>query len=166
MRTIAPVAVVIVLLLGSQQLARPPVTDEGIKVHFSPDGGCTDAIVETLGKAKTSIDVQAYSFTSTAIATAIAEAHDRGLKVRVILDKKATGDQYSGGTYLTNHGVPTFTDGEHTLQLHEASGEFQRREPPHHHWQAEAGGGLCRELQQTPQAQQAVRKAGLIHRHC
>jgi hypothetical protein len=38
--------------------------DTSVQVHFSPNGGCTDAINKALGQAKQEILVQAYSFTS------------------------------------------------------------------------------------------------------
>ncbi len=40
------------------------------QVYFSPNGGCTGAIVRELRKAKQEILVQAYSFTSKDIAKA------------------------------------------------------------------------------------------------
>ncbi len=94
----------------------PAATDDGISVYFSPKGGCTAAIVDQLAKATKTIDMQAYSFTSTDIAAALAAAHDRGVSVRAILDRKdnETG-QYSGATYLLNHQVPTWTDGKHPI---------------------------------------------------
>ena len=39
-----------------------------IEVYFSPQGGCTDAIVKEIDAAKKTVRVQAYSFTSRAIA--------------------------------------------------------------------------------------------------
>ena len=57
------------------------------QVCFSPKGGCTEAIVSQIDKAKTEILVQAYSFTSAPIAKALLNAHKRGIKVEVILDK-------------------------------------------------------------------------------
>lgn len=48
-----------------------------IQVFFSPDGGCTEAVVENLGKAKTEVLVQAYSFTSAPIAKALVDAENR-----------------------------------------------------------------------------------------
>jgi hypothetical protein len=95
--------------------APPAATQDGITFYFSLQGGCTAAIVAKLAGAKKTIDVQAYSFTSTDIARAMSEAKDRGVKVRAILDKKASGEQYSGATYLANHGVETYTDGEHPI---------------------------------------------------
>jgi len=57
------------------------------QVYFSPRGGCTEAVVENLNKATNSVLVQAYSFTSTPIARALVNAHQRGVKVEVILDR-------------------------------------------------------------------------------
>jgi phosphatidylserine/phosphatidylglycerophosphate/cardiolipin synthase-like enzyme len=57
------------------------------EVYFSPHGECTSAIVRELNKAKNSILVQAYYFTSVPIAEALLNAFDKGVKVEVILDK-------------------------------------------------------------------------------
>jgi phosphatidylserine/phosphatidylglycerophosphate/cardiolipin synthase-like enzyme len=98
------------------EAAPPAAVEDGIAVYFSPKGGCTAAIVEQIRTAKNTIDMQAYSFTSTDIAAALAQAKDQGVKVRAILDRKEneTG-QYSGATYLFNHQVPTWTDGKHPI---------------------------------------------------
>jgi len=58
-----------------------------IQVLFSPEGGCTDAIVGELTKARKEILVQAYSFTSQPIAKALVDAHKRGVLTEIILDK-------------------------------------------------------------------------------
>src|SRR5438105_4417494 len=73
-----------------------------IRSYFSPSGGCTDAIVAELATAKTSVDVQAYSFTSAPIAKALVDAKDRGVKLRVILDKSQETEKYSSLTFLRN----------------------------------------------------------------
>jgi phosphatidylserine/phosphatidylglycerophosphate/cardiolipin synthase-like enzyme len=57
------------------------------QVCFSPRGGCTEAIISQIDKAKSEILVQAYSFTSAPIAKALLNAHKRGIKVEAILDK-------------------------------------------------------------------------------
>src|SRR4051812_35642771 len=59
--------------------AAVPATTPRLLVLFSPGGGCTEAIVDGLGKARTSIDVQAYSFTSAPIAEAVGKAFARGV---------------------------------------------------------------------------------------
>jgi phosphatidylserine/phosphatidylglycerophosphate/cardiolipin synthase-like enzyme len=50
-----------------------------------------------LDKAKRSILVQAYSFTSAPTAKALVAAHERGLKVEIILDKSNLTAQYTSG---------------------------------------------------------------------
>jgi len=88
---------------------------QDLKAYFSPNGGCTQAVVETLNGAKKTILVQAYSFTSTPIAKALVDAKKRGVDVRVILDKSQRTERYSGATFLTNGGVPTFIDATHKI---------------------------------------------------
>ena len=72
--------VTIILIVTSLSAAPPPPTyhPAAVRVWFSPDGGCTEAIVSTLKTAKKSVRVQAYSFTSAPIAAAVIDAHKRG----------------------------------------------------------------------------------------
>ena len=74
-----------------------------IEVFFSPKGGCTEAVVKEINAAKTTILVQAYSFTSTPIAKALVDAHKRGVKVEVILDKSQRTEKYSVGGLPGEH---------------------------------------------------------------
>lgn len=85
------------------------------EVYFSPNGGCTKAIVRELNKGKSTILVQAYSFTSAPIAKALLNAHYRGVKVEVILDKSQRTQKYSSATFFFNAGIPTKIDGAHTI---------------------------------------------------
>jgi hypothetical protein len=48
-------------------------------VHFSPRGGCTEAVVAELNRARQCVLAQAYSFASAPIAKALIEAHRRGV---------------------------------------------------------------------------------------
>lgn len=88
----------------------PPDLDEGISVVFSPSGGCTDAVVGELRKARQSVDIQAYAFTSTAIAKAVVDASGRGVRVRVLLDRSQKLDRYSAATYLSSCQIPVYID--------------------------------------------------------
>ena len=58
-----------------------------IDVAFSPHGGITTMIVDEISKAKQSIQIQAYSFTSQPIMKALTDAKKRGVDVRIIIDK-------------------------------------------------------------------------------
>ncbi|ALA23606.1 phospholipase D-like domain-containing protein [Piscirickettsia salmonis] len=56
------------------------------QVCFTPGGQCTSLIVKAINKAKTSICVQAYLFTSWPIANALIKAQQREVKVELLLD--------------------------------------------------------------------------------
>src|ERR1035437_9762902 len=86
-----------------------------IKVFFSPKGGCTEAVVENVGKAKSTVLVQAYSFTSAPIAKALVDAEKRGVKIEVILDKSQRRDKYTEADFLLHAGVPTWIDAKHAI---------------------------------------------------
>lgn len=84
-------------------------------VYFSPDGGCTDAIIKELGKAHASVFVQAYSFTSAPIAKALTDAKKRGVKVQAILDKSNKTAKYSAADFLLHADIPTIIDSAHAI---------------------------------------------------
>jgi len=86
-----------------------------VKLYFTPGDSPTAAIVETLDKAKESIHVQAYSFTSPPIAAALKRAHDRGVSVKVILDKSQKTEKYTSATFLTHAGIPVWIDSKHAI---------------------------------------------------
>jgi len=85
------------------------------QVYFSPHGGCTEAIIKQIDNAKSEILVQAYSFTSTAIAKSLLDAHTRNVRVEVILDKSQKTQNYSSATFLANSRIPTFIDSNHAI---------------------------------------------------
>ncbi|MGO9120486.1 MAG: phospholipase D family protein [Desulfomonilaceae bacterium] len=80
------------------------------EVFFSPNGGCTDAIVAEIDKAKSSVLLQAYSFTSTPITKALIDAHKRGVKVEAIFDKSQRNRRCTSD--LINAGIPTYIDNQ------------------------------------------------------
>lgn len=85
------------------------------EVYFSPHGEATDAIIRELNKAKSTILVQAYSFTSAPIAKAPLNAHKRRVKVEVILDKSKRTQNYSPATFLYNQGISVKIDAQHAV---------------------------------------------------
>jgi phosphatidylserine/phosphatidylglycerophosphate/cardiolipin synthase-like enzyme len=86
-----------------------------IAVYFSPKGGCTDAIVREISQARREIKLQAYSFTSPAIAQALGKAAERGVRVTALLDKSQRTEKYTGATYLANHQIPVLIDAKHAI---------------------------------------------------
>ena len=91
----------------------PAASEDGLSVYFSPNGGCTEAIIREIQNAKTSIYVQAAQFTSAPIAKALVAAHNRGVDVRVILDGRKDDSDHSQVDRLVDGGVPAFADEKH-----------------------------------------------------
>src|ERR1035438_10512000 len=110
---LSPLALALLLLLPPPCLSCP---GEGA---FSPNGGATELVVKTIGEARQSIRVAAYSFSSKPIATALLDAHKRGVDVRVVVDKSNATARYTAATFLANEGVPVRVDRseEHTSEL-------------------------------------------------
>ena len=101
----------ILLLAGMPAVAEPLAP----QVCFTPGGACTDLIVSEISGAKNQVLVQAYSFTSVPILSALKAAYARGVDVEVIVDKTSarqskSGSRYSAATYLTNAGIPVWVD--------------------------------------------------------
>uniref|UniRef100_A0A1A9Z1B8 Mitochondrial cardiolipin hydrolase n=1 Tax=Glossina pallidipes TaxID=7398 RepID=A0A1A9Z1B8_GLOPL len=77
-----------------------------IRVGFSPGSTAQKIILDAIKEASTSIDIAAYSFTSKLISLALMDAEHRGVKIRVLADKKSNSGKYTAVTYLSNHKIP------------------------------------------------------------
>jgi phosphatidylserine/phosphatidylglycerophosphate/cardiolipin synthase-like enzyme len=91
------------LLLFLPMLAVAQITTEE---SFSPHQGATALIVRTIGDAQKSIRVAAYTFTSQTIAQALADAHQRGVNVQVVLNKSQRTSRSSVAGWLADNGIP------------------------------------------------------------
>lgn len=89
----------------------PPV----VSAHFSPKGGCTDAVLAELHRARREVLVLAYSFTSRPISEALIEASKRGVAVSVVLDHSNEKDAHTDLFYLMEHGVEPVVDPHHAI---------------------------------------------------
>jgi phosphatidylserine/phosphatidylglycerophosphate/cardiolipin synthase-like enzyme len=86
-----------------------------VAVYFSPKGGCTDAIVAELQRARRSIQVLAYTFASRPIAQALVDAKLRGVDVDLVLDPAAEDDPHSDLAFFVEQGLTPLIDENHTL---------------------------------------------------
>ena len=77
---------------------------------FTPPSGCGTVIANLISKAEKSIYVQAYGFTSGEIAKALINARNRGVEVRVLLDKSNIGAKYSKMRDLRKAGIEVLID--------------------------------------------------------
>ncbi len=114
-RSISIAISLLLLLSGGSQAKEVILTNVPIKVCFSPEGECTNAIVGELRKANKEILVQAYSFTSQPIAKALVDAHKRGVHTEIILDKSQKGANYRAADFTAHMGIPTYIDSAHAI---------------------------------------------------
>src|ERR1022692_19334 len=86
-----------------------------MKAHFSPKGGCQDAILAELKAARREILVQAYSFTAEPLALAMVEAKKNGITVEIVLDKSNELERYSDLHILMEQGMDVKIDHDHPI---------------------------------------------------
>lgn len=80
MKILLKIGLIFALLLNTTLASK-------LDVCFTPPSGCSEKIIEEINKSEISIYVQAYGFTSKKIADSLINAHLRGVKVQVILDR-------------------------------------------------------------------------------
>jgi phosphatidylserine/phosphatidylglycerophosphate/cardiolipin synthase-like enzyme len=90
------------ILLPAIAYADIPVIQDA----FSPHQGATALVVRTIDEARHTLQVAAYSFTSRPIADALIAARQRGVDVKVVLDKSQDTDR-SVEDYLQDGGIAT-----------------------------------------------------------
>ncbi len=80
-------------------------------VCFTPGAQCAHLLANYLYKAKKSIYVQAYTFTSWRLAHALAKAEKRGVKVFIILDKaNFSTNKKTKVAYFKKYHTPLWED--------------------------------------------------------
>ena len=82
---------------------------------FSPKGGCQEAIVQELKKARREILVQAYSFTADPLTYGLVDAKKRGVNVDILLDKSNELERYSDLKIFLDQGVHPLVDHDHAI---------------------------------------------------
>jgi phosphatidylserine/phosphatidylglycerophosphate/cardiolipin synthase-like enzyme len=86
-----------------------------VEVHFSPKGGCTDAILKEINGARHEVLVQAYSFSSKPIAEALIAAKTRGVQVTILLDRSNENEPYSDLPLFLEQGLAPLVDAHHAI---------------------------------------------------
>src|SRR6266542_1241498 len=80
------------------------------RVCFTPGQPCTQRIVDTLAQARKSVRVQAYYLTSPPIVEALIQAKQRGVEVKVVLDKIHRTQRFGVVPRLRKAGIPVWID--------------------------------------------------------
>jgi phosphatidylserine/phosphatidylglycerophosphate/cardiolipin synthase-like enzyme len=87
-----------VSLAASQAEAR-------IEICFSPHENCAETVINEVSQSTSTLDLALYSLTHVEISSAIAQAHMRGIRVRVIIDKTQAGIRAAKDEYLEEYGI-------------------------------------------------------------
>ena len=103
MKILLKIGLIFVLLLNTTLASK-------LDVCFTPPSGCSEKIIEEINNSKASIYVQAYGFTSRTIADSLINAHLRGVKVSVILDRSNVTQGYSKFKDLKKAGIDVSLD--------------------------------------------------------
>jgi phosphatidylserine/phosphatidylglycerophosphate/cardiolipin synthase-like enzyme len=78
-------------------------------VYFSPRGGGEKQVIRWIDRANSTVHVLIYSFTDDAIGDAVLRAYQRGVEVKIVLEKTQVS-KYSEYWRLRAAGVPARND--------------------------------------------------------
>jgi len=99
------------------QTETTPIPPNTVETAFSPYGGGTDLIVKTIGSARKTLHLAAYTLTSRPIAKALVAAYKAGVDVAILVDhSQISSRSLSIVPSLAKEGIPIRADVEHTLQ--------------------------------------------------
>jgi phospholipase D len=71
---------------------------------------CAALVVREIARASASLRVQAYNLTESRIVAALVEAHRRGVRVSLIVDKITMHQRGEGVSAMRAAGIPVFVD--------------------------------------------------------
>ena len=88
----------------------PDVVPQLAEAHFSPGDHCLRRIVSLITSARRAADICVFTITDDRISRTLLEAHNRGVRVRVITDDQKTEDLGSDVHALAAAGIPVRVD--------------------------------------------------------
>jgi len=96
-----------------------------IDVYFTPSYKAEGAIEDLIDNANKTINIAMYTFTSRYLARHLIDAKKRGVKIRVLLDRKSNDpkeDKYTKYPYLKKNGINIRFAAAHTYKRWKRSG--------------------------------------------
>jgi len=88
-----------------------------IRIFFSPKGDRTEEIIKQINSAQEYIDIAIYSFTYEPIAEAIVRAKNRGVEIRILMDKGQSQGKSSKYKFFLDNDIAIIQD-RHTGIMH------------------------------------------------
>lgn len=98
------------LVFLARLLYRAVADTPSVSACFSPKGGCVDAIVQQLGRAKKDVLILARSFACEPLAKAVLDAKMRGVRVEIVLDRHNEKDPTSDVHLFAEQGLAPALD--------------------------------------------------------
>ena len=86
------------------------ITSPKIDLCFTPPSNCARLITDVIDKARNTIHMQAYGLTHPEIINSLIKANERGVKVRVLLDRSNLTQKYSKIEELKQAGIEVGVD--------------------------------------------------------
>lgn len=101
--------IALTVLLGVSSLCS---AEPSVQVGFSPEGSARALVLDTIGGAKHSIQMLAYAFQAPDIMQALVDARNRGVSVRVVIDKRRNQNKTSKAAmdFVTANGIELRTN--------------------------------------------------------
>ena len=75
------------------------------EVYFSLDDDPESVIIKNINNAKESINIAMYYFTDREIAQSVIRAKEKGVDIKIYLDKSQIDLEYSKSRYFVNNGI-------------------------------------------------------------
>jgi len=89
-----------------------------VSPYFSPHKGAAAQVVGFIDRCEKTLDIAVYSLTHDQIAEAVARAHERGVKVRVLTDQRQAQQKGSDDEKLEARGVSVRRDTQNGAMHH------------------------------------------------
>jgi phosphatidylserine/phosphatidylglycerophosphate/cardiolipin synthase-like enzyme len=81
------------------------ISGENAFLYACPQDNCAEQLIKFMGSASKSLHILIYSLTKQEIADAIVAAKEKGLDVKVVMDKGQAAGKYSLDEFLIENGV-------------------------------------------------------------
>ena len=95
----------------SEKINTPRViTSPKIDLCFTPPSNCANLITDVIDRGKNTIHMQAYGLTHPEIINSLIKANERGVKVRILLDRSNLTQKYSKIEELKQAGIEVGID--------------------------------------------------------
>lgn len=102
--------------IAAAELPMPDIPPTGwVRIYFTPGPVCENNIIEKINDTKKSIDVAVYSITNDRIVGALLAAHERGIKIRVLSDRRQSNGKGSLISKIKDAGIPVVLNRKHKI---------------------------------------------------